>query len=685
MLETSRTAEEIIQQNPIHVDSKWFKELVKITGSVEATLILSDCMIYHHNKYRSFKVNDQQKYGLLTSIREIQRNYHISYKRAKAVLNSLLNQNLLEIHKQGFIHNQKFYTPTTNALDVIYELQFRHKNNEKTDKTRGEVPLAIAKGTSPYRQKTYKDKNKDKKNNNHNNHNNLLKNYSLLENSKHRNVKTVIFDFKQFDLANIQCEAFILDYFTIKQSAVINTITFCYHDSLDIVKFNQNLNQPDLKKKAKNFRQLVIWAYFEAVKENRNITVENHVAWSNDLTSKIQDNTKPLSENNNPSLAQEKSKSAETPNSSYLLTQSNKLYLIETLSSKGIDDATLILKTAEDIIAEYANLSFNDLLDGIIYRLIKLPEKQRQQKLINQELPMVFESDTESSINTLMIKEETIKQPSKNNQKVISDSHNNALLSAVENEPKNVVDTSETQEKFIEQPSIIDKEAVPDLFNQDNQIFLIEGLKDAGIHDEKLIIDTAREIFTEYPDLNFKDLLEGVMYRLVTLPSKQKKQNKINQSLMAEFRNIADSKALEIADAVVVNQPKSTQADDVSLPQLSDLTMPHANNYVLRQDWANKAEQNFYTGILPDSQKLALVAMIDYVKRKGITITVEQEVYEWLYHMASNQEYYYSRTKNFKHWCNIAMRQLMQCRLHKPAGFDVLRSRIEADSLAVAA
>ena len=53
----------------------------------------------------------------------------------------------------------------------------------------------------------YKDKNKDK---NNNNHNSLLKDYSLLENSKPQNVKTVIFDFNKFQLENIKCEANIL-------------------------------------------------------------------------------------------------------------------------------------------------------------------------------------------------------------------------------------------------------------------------------------------------------------------------------------------------------------------------------------------------------------------------------------------------------------------------------------------
>ena len=774
-----------IEQNPIHVDSKWFKEVITITGSVEASLILSDCIIYYRNKYRGFAVDDQQQYGLLTSISEIQRNYNISYKRAKQVLQNLLDQDLIKIHSQCFIHNRKFYTPTDKALDTVYKLHFvnlvrgskskqfnsekvSHRISKKPDikkpispsnpyQKKVKPPLAIDQSTFSDRQNSYKDKHKDKKNNNHNT---LLKNYSLLENSQPQNVKTVIFDFSKFNLSNIQCEANILDYFTVKQSGVINTITYCYHETLDIVIFNQILNRPDLKKEAKDFKQLVTWAYVEATKENKIVATDDQLesdgivenqnvnetviySCSESMAENKAVSVAPQADNhneiilpeitadtiqamikkrqNNPvenveteteteiklsgseviatesvnqlKIAEEKSQPTAPPQSSYLLNQSNKLHLIETLSAEGINDAALILKTAENIIAEYPGVTFNDLLDGAVYRLVTLPEKQRQQELINQAPPMSLEGETENCVNALVVKEEITEQSSENNQKIVSDSSDNALVMTVKCMSQNIVDSvvaqekpqEESKERIKDQSSEIEYKTMPDLLNQANQNLLFEGLNAAGISDEKLIIDTAKEIVAEYPDLNFKDLLEGVIYRLVTLPSKQKKQDKIKQSLTAEFGNTDDSKNLESISTVAANQLKPTQADDAPLPQLSDLTIPHADNYVLRQDWASKAEQNFYTGSLPDSQQLALVAMIDYVKRKGVTITLDQEVYEWLYHMVSNKDYYYSRAKSFKHWCNIVIRQLMQRRLHKPTGFDGWRSRIERGSLAVAA
>ena len=201
-----------------------------------------------------------------------------------------------------------------------------------------------------------------------------------------------------------------------------------------------------------------------------------------------------------------------------------------------------------------------------------------------------------------------------------------------------------------------------------------------GSKNAHVIITTAEEIIQEYAHLGFNELLDGVIYRLVTLPEKQKRQNETDSSLLFDLSDMDRGEALES----IAKQSQSEQINAAALPQLSYLTMPHADTDVLRQDWASKAEQDFYTGILPDLQQLALLAIMDYVKRKGVTNTVEQEVYEWLYHMASNQKYYYSKASNFKHWCNIVMRQLMQRRLHKPAGFDGWRSRILGDSFAVA-
>lgn len=838
----------IYNQNPIHIDNKWVKQFVTITGSVEASLILADCVIYHRNQYRSFKVDNQQRYGLLTSLSDIQRDYHISYKRAKQVLQDLIDQDFVTMHEQGFIHNRKFYTPTEKALDVVYKLHFENsvrganyeqnsdhkisnrisiKTDIKTSKSasipytlKSAPPLPIDQSTFADRSKSYKDKNKDKKNNNHN----YPKNYSLLKNLKAENVKTVIFDFKQFSLGEIESEASLLDYFTVKQNKVISTVIYCYYDTLDITVFNQMLHGPDLKKEAKDFKQLVIWAYVEATGNSEIVSKDKQVefASNSDVEDQIvneividysvehtivqeepqavvladvdhaDSETQPIqnqaqdyrlaedmvidysveptivedeivedeivevapnadnhtatatatalpelttadiqtmikkrqgeavqdigTENKNHSVDDELSASkndADTdieaktlpPQSTYLLSQSNKLYLLETLSKQGVNDAQLILKTAENIIAEYPSVTFNDLLDGVVYRLVTLPAKQRQQVLMNQAAPMEVDGEDGAAIDCLEIANSskpevmTAEQSSViesdvlvDVQGVIGEAKPESIASVViaaEAESQTNQETSTQKEyaqdtkKPIEFPDNFINENPSDCLDHEHEKLLIAALDEAGITDKKLIVETATSIMAEYPELEFKAVVEGVIYRLVTLPEKQRRQHNNQQALL----DILTCENTTRPETMTANQMPQTipQVSESALPTLEDLTMPHVDRYHLRKDWASKADQNFYTGVLPESQQFALVAMIDYVKRQGVTITVDQEVYEWLYHMASNKDYYYSRAKNFKHWCNIVMKQLMARRLNKPAGFNGWRSRIEAETLAVAA
>lgn len=762
----------LLNQNTIHLDSKWVKQTIPVTGSVEATLILSDCIIYHRNKYRSFTVDDQQRYGLLTSLSEIQRNYNISYKRAKKIVSDLHDKNLVNIHQQNFVYNQKFYTPTDKALDIFDQLHFERHNHYNQDKIKVKVPLPIDQSTLPNRQNSYKDKYKDKKYNNHNSQ----KNDSLLANPKTQNVKTVIFDFTEFNFGKIKSEALVLDYFTAKQSKVISILTYCYHDLLDIMIFNQMLHRTDLRKEAKDFKQLVTWAYFEATKgkqtifkDKNNIDISDHSV-KNQCDSEITIEPglsllQPTLENNivNVSVLDNQSatvlpeltaadiqamisKKQKTPEQSiareakmqsnlhnqisseikialhaqaqYLLNSSNKLHLLETLSKKDVNDAQLIIKTAEAIITEYPNVTFNDLLDGVMYRLHTLPAKKRQQETLKQSPSMAIEAEimSVSDVNSVAVAEIKI-QDCKNDTINLS---KKTTLNFIENDTKNTdkIDskfdenlenkekiTSEkrennteiTNEKTLnyedniailkrkkeEKIKVIQSEKSLDLRNENNQKLLIDGLSKAGVTDKSQIMDTATEIINEYPELDLQALLEAVIYRLVKMPLKQQMQSQANELPDFSLNSPHENQNLKIIHR---NEVKTSSLKDNTIsPQASDITMPNVDAYRLRQDWVSKADQGFYTGILPESQQFALVAMIDYVKRKCTTITIDQEVYEWLYHMASNKDYYYSRARNFKHWCNIVMRQLMQKRLSKPIGFETWKSMVKNNTLSKAA
>ena len=760
MVTTSHTATDNIQKNPIHIDSKWFKKIIALTGSMEKAMLLADAMIYYRNRYKAFKVGDDYLYGLKYSAKEYQKILHISYRKAMNLPKQLVENGFLKPHRKKLICNRTFYTPTKKALDSLYKIHFSGINNNLENKkaepkkiqphisaiadikmpilasssvgNHVELLLRTRTTASAYTHNPYKDKNKNKKNNN------LLKYYSLLKVLQSYNVKTALFDFDKFQLGNVKCEAEVIDYLTAQQSGMINTLASCYRNSIDIPTFNQVLiNRPNQKKEVDSFRKMVNLAYVESTKKKRRLAKNQSVkgviinstvkpiakdkiilvttknnnqvvnvfpemttdttgtllsqrqkhrkdVTSNQIEEKRPCNKKILSQNTKTTIITPEEVKPTLRQSSYVLNQSNKLYFLETLSKKGINDEVLILKTAENILHEYTNLSFNDLLDGLIYRLVRLPKKRKQQKLVNQEFTMEINSKTCSFMSTTKMKEKATDKQNGNDKNIITNVPHQNLSVMVENTSKNITEAEKTQDKITEQLNNITKKE-SDLLNRFNRALLIEGLNVAGVQDENLILGSAKEIMAEYPEIKFKELVDGVIYRLVTLPFKQKNPNKINQSLLAKFNSISGSTNLKFTNAVAASQSKLIQTNGIGLPRLSNLKMPHVNKSILRQDWASKAKQDFYKGSLPNSQKMALVAIIDYVKRKGVTLTVSQEVYEWLYHMASNKDYYYSRANNFKHWCNIVIRQLMQHRLHKPVGFDRWRRRVEAYSSLVAA
>ncbi|MDA0911755.1 MAG: hypothetical protein O2809_09445 [Proteobacteria bacterium] len=182
------------------------------------------------------------------------------------------------------------------------------------------------------------------------------------------------------------------------------------------------------------------------------------------------------------------------------------------------------------------------------------------------------------------------------------------------------------------------------------------------------------EILLDEPDIAFRDLFDGVHYLLVKVPLKAANGGK-NKLLSALWEN---------SETDHVKAPQSVQ-QQLSVPTLADIEMPKFSDKRLRHDLASEAEQTFFQGKLPYSQTVALVGIIDYVKRQGVVIGSDKEVYQWLYHMASNNDFYYSNAVNFKHWCNIAMSQLRQRRLQRPAGFGKWLAMIENQKVEIVA
>lgn len=124
----------------------------------------------------------------------------------------------------------------------------------------------------------------------------------------------------------------------------------------------------------------------------------------------------------------------------------------------------------------------------------------------------------------------------------------------------------------------------------------------------------------------------------------------------------------EITDLANIEDKDEQHAGDTIQEQLTPIRL---SNKIRFKDVCSHACQLFtdYLGFVPYSQRIALSAVVDFVKRKGRLIN-EQEVYQWLIYMLLHQDKFFSRAKDFKHWCNIVIKQLKRNRLNKPNGFD---------------
>ncbi|WP_119327736.1 hypothetical protein [Cysteiniphilum halobium] len=217
-------------------------------------------------------------------------------------------------------------------------------------------------------------------------------------------------------------------------------------------------------------------------------------------------------------------------------------------------------------------------------------------------------------------------------------------------------------------------------FQEENHVIperienVVEAMQAAGYIDTDKVVKTAQEVLINEPEIGFRDLFDAVHYLLVKVPLKSANggKNKLLSALWADRENPE------------VNLTQSFKQQG-SVPTLADIEMPKVSDTRLRHDLASEAEQVFFSSKLPYSQTVALVGIIDYVKRQGVVIGSDKEVYQWLYHMASNKDYYYSNALNFKHWCNIAMSQLRQRRLHRPTGFGKWLAMVEKQEVATVA
>ena len=368
----------------------------------------------------------------------------------------------------------------------------------------------------------------DKKKEDNNNLNSHTKSYKNVANEKPSIVKTVIFDFSNFGLGNFECDGKIKGQLTPKQLEALEIIQGNCTE-IDIAKFKQSISNKALQSKAKNFKHLTALAYLESKKDEEN----------------------------------------------------------------------QVLPSVDDVKAQ-----------------IHLQ--------LNQSEPQINEAI----------------EPPKTAVQKISDLAQKAL-SKVSNKPKPQLQSKINGLSYHEEQELL------------GQILEI------GITDMQTAIEAANEIIAEYGNLSVDELIEHVTYLLVELPKKQ--QSKVTLPSLEEmeqgFNNDFDLEK-EVAKIGSI------------MPNKDDLTMPQLSEKERQADLIKQADQSLYIGILPDCQRKALVAIIDYVQRKGVVIGCEKEMYQWLYYMLCREYRSYSNAKDFTHWCNIAISQLMKKKVNRPIGFD---------------
>ncbi|MDA0911796.1 MAG: hypothetical protein O2809_09655, partial [Proteobacteria bacterium] len=256
--------EAVLERSPIHVQSTWIKSVIAEVGKIDAAHVLIDSLIYNLNKYKAFAINGADEFGLLYCAKEYQDSLKVSYKRARAIPNELVNDGWLESIDQRFTYNKKFYKPTSKALDFIYRLHLV-QNDHISDSGNIDKMVLVPKGqtTCADLPKSYKDKNQDQKITILNNQHQELESVGATENFDCDGI--VIFNFSEFGIEVVKCESSLFDYFTVNQAKAINTISHVNADKIDIVAFNNSLDRNDIKLEAKDFKQFVSWCYLVAV------------------------------------------------------------------------------------------------------------------------------------------------------------------------------------------------------------------------------------------------------------------------------------------------------------------------------------------------------------------------------------------------------------------------------------
>ncbi len=221
---------------------------------------------------------------------------------------------------------------------------------------------------------------------------------------------------------------------------------------------------------------------------------------------------------------------------------------------------------------------------------------------------------------------------------------------------KGVLDTAKQALAKITEAIESKKSQIQHLSHKEEQRLIAELLA-VKMVETQLIIDTANNLIDEYGKMTLDELIEHLNYLLIELPERE--SSKTPSVYLSRFNDFKD----DLPEVI-------NQYSPCLLPTQEELKRPVLSEAEKHADLVKAADQSLYVGILPDCQRKALAAIIDYVKRQGVVIGCNNEMYRWLYFMVSKSNRSYSKAHDFTHWCHIAISQLQQKKLNRPIGFD---------------
>ena len=214
-----------------------------------------------------------------------------------------------------------------------------------------------------------------------------------MANEKPSIVKTVIFDFSNFGLGNFECDGKIKGQLTPKQLEALEIIQGNCTE-IDIAKFKQSISNKALQSKAKNFKHLTALAYLESKKDEENQVLPSVDDVKAQIHLQLNQSEPQINEAIEPpktavqkisDLAQKALSKVSNKPKPQLQSKINGLSyheeqeLLGQILEIGITDMQTAIEAANEIIAEYGNLSVDELIEHVTYLLVELPKKQQSK------------------------------------------------------------------------------------------------------------------------------------------------------------------------------------------------------------------------------------------------------------------------------------------------------------------